>query len=148
MASRYCPKCERLARELANEKMATELATNTYEEDHRNALGWQKRALKAEGELAEARKEWERFALAVGLADGDQGRYVCATVDEAINEIKRAQSEHLADIDELAKAREDTARLDWLEKKCTGASDSERYLPFRIYWKQVGIRAAIDEAKS
>jgi hypothetical protein len=44
----------------------------------------------------------------------------------------------------------DTARLDWLEKHCTGASDSERYLPFRIYWGNKGatkgIRAVIDRA--
>lgn len=44
---------------------------------------------------------------------------------------------------------EDSARLDWLEKKCTGASDSERYLPFRVFWGPgygKGIRSAIDKA--
>lgn len=41
----------------------------------------------------------------------------------------------------------DAERLNWLEQHCTGASDGERYLPFRIYWKHKGIRAAIDAAK-
>ena len=41
----------------------------------------------------------------------------------------------------------DAERLDWLEKNLTGASDSERYLPFRVYWGDGrGIRKAIDKA--
>ena len=44
---------------------------------------------------------------------------------------------------------EDTARIDWLGKKLTGASDSERYLPFRVYWGAGGdIRKAIDKARA
>jgi len=47
--------------------------------------------------------------------------------------------------EKLAAAEADAKRLDWLEKQCRGASDSERYLPFRIYWGDGrGIRAAID----
>lgn len=45
----------------------------------------------------------------------------------------------------------DSERLDWLEKFCTGASDSERYLPFRVYWgagKPGGIRNAIDKQRA
>lgn len=41
----------------------------------------------------------------------------------------------------------DTELLNWLEAKCKGASDSERYLPFRVYWGDGrGIRAAITAA--
>ena len=41
----------------------------------------------------------------------------------------------------------DAARLDWLNSKTNGATDSERYLPFRVYWGNgQGIRAAIDAA--
>jgi hypothetical protein len=46
----------------------------------------------------------------------------------------------------------DKRRLDWLEANCTGASDSERYLPRRLYWGTRGhassksIRAVIDAA--
>ena len=43
----------------------------------------------------------------------------------------------------------DAARLDWMGKKLAGASDSERYLPFRIYWgggSHKTIRQVIDEA--
>ena len=46
----------------------------------------------------------------------------------------------------LAEASKDAERLDWLEKRLTGASDSERYLPLRVYWGDGrGIRKAIDE---
>lgn len=49
---------------------------------------------------------------------------------------------------ELEEAREDAERLNWLGKQCTGASDSERYLPFRIYWgHDKNIRKAIDAAR-
>jgi hypothetical protein len=50
---------------------------------------------------------------------------------------------------EMEKLKKDSARLDWLERKCSGASDSERYIPFRIYWgggSHGDIRRAIDEA--
>lgn len=44
----------------------------------------------------------------------------------------------------------DSERLDWLEANCTGASNSERYLPFRVYWGNKGatkgIRAQLDKA--
>lgn len=50
---------------------------------------------------------------------------------------------------ELAEASKDAERLDWLEKRLTGASDSGRYLPFRVYWGDGrGIRKAIDAAMS
>jgi len=126
-------------------------------------------------ELAETREEWERFALAVGLADGDQGRYVYATVDEAINEIKRAQSEHLADIDELAavkeesaetcrkllednhrievqlaEAREDTERLDWLCSHALAVTYTGGRNGCAVTWlcdRDGDLRAAIDAGK-
>ena len=47
--------------------------------------------------------------------------------------------------------RADAKRLDFLAAKTCGASDSERYLPFRIYWgpgQHKDIRAAIDAARS
>lgn len=47
--------------------------------------------------------------------------------------------------------RADAERLDFLATKTCGASDSERYLPFRIYWgpgQHKDIRAAIDAARS
>jgi hypothetical protein len=51
-----------------------------------------------------------------------------------------------------ASDAEDAARLDWLEAHCTGASDSERYLPFRVYWGNKGatkgIRAVIDKQRA
>lgn len=43
----------------------------------------------------------------------------------------------------------DTERLNWMEKHMAGASDSERYLPFRIYWgggSSRDIRKVIDLA--
>lgn len=44
----------------------------------------------------------------------------------------------------------DSERLDWLEANCTGASNSERYLPFRVYWGNKGatkgIRVQLDKA--
>lgn len=47
---------------------------------------------------------------------------------------------------------EDTKRIDWLGARCTGASDSERYLPFRVYWGNKGatqgIRVQIDKARA
>lgn len=46
----------------------------------------------------------------------------------------------------LADAEKDAERLNWLEKNCAGASDSERYLPFRVYWRTKGIRKTIDAA--
>lgn len=51
---------------------------------------------------------------------------------------------------QLAEAQRDSERLDWLDKHCTGASDSERYLPRKIYWgggSHRDVRAAIDAAK-
>lgn len=48
----------------------------------------------------------------------------------------------------LRARSEDTERLDWLSERCTGASNSDRYLPFRVYWGDGrGIRAAIDSAR-
>lgn len=50
---------------------------------------------------------------------------------------------------ELAESRKDTERLDWLEKNCTRAMNSERYLPRQVYWGggcDKGIRNAIDAA--
>ena len=49
---------------------------------------------------------------------------------------------------ENAALREDKERLDWLGEKCCGASNSERYLPFRVYWQHTTIRAAIDAARA
>ena len=49
---------------------------------------------------------------------------------------------------ENAALRADKERLDWLGEKCHGASNSERYLPRRVYWKQTTIRAAIDAARA
>lgn len=49
----------------------------------------------------------------------------------------------------VEQLKKDSLRLDWLEQKCSGASDSERYIPFRIYWgggSHGDIRRAIDEA--
>lgn len=42
----------------------------------------------------------------------------------------------------------DAARLDFLARRYVGASDSERYLPFRVYWggPKHDIRTVIDEA--
>ena len=77
-------------------------------------------------------------------------------VERLRDEIKRTVSLDLmhheaADLIEeqqqrIAELEKDAERLDWLERKCVGASDSERYLPFRIYWKHKGIRKAIDDA--
>jgi hypothetical protein len=50
----------------------------------------------------------------------------------------------------LRQAADDAERLDFLGSKCAGASDSERYLPFRIYWgrgQKKAIREAIDAAR-
>lgn len=51
---------------------------------------------------------------------------------------------------QLAEAQRDSERLDWLDKYCTGASDSERYLPRKVYWSggtSRDVRVAIDAAK-
>ena len=51
---------------------------------------------------------------------------------------------------QLAEAQRDSERLDWLDKYCTGASDSARYLPRKVYWgggTHRDVRAAIDAAK-
>lgn len=50
---------------------------------------------------------------------------------------------------EIERLRADAARLDYLGTRCTGASDSERYLPFRVYWgggTHRDVREAIDAA--
>lgn len=47
----------------------------------------------------------------------------------------------------LAGAERDAERIDFLSKRMTGASDSERYLPFRVYWgDSKDARKAIDAA--
>ena len=45
-----------------------------------------------------------------------------------------------------ADVQRDAERLDWLQRNCTGASNSERYLPFRVYWRKADIRTALDAA--
>jgi hypothetical protein len=70
-------------------------------------------------------------------AIGFEGAY-----NTAIGEISRLRAE-------IERLRLDKLRLDWLEKTCSGASDSGRYLPFRIYrggGSHGDIRRAIDEA--
>lgn len=48
----------------------------------------------------------------------------------------------------VGELQSDAERLDWMEKRLRGASDSERYLPFRVYWGDGrGIRKAIDAAR-
>lgn len=48
----------------------------------------------------------------------------------------------------VGELQRDAERLDWMEKRLRGASDSERYLPFRVYWGDGrGIRKAIDAAR-
>lgn len=59
---------------------------------------------------------------------------------EAIDELAQLRAEN-------ESLRKDAERIDWLEKNMTGASNSERYLPFRVYWGDGrGIRKAIDAA--
>lgn len=51
----------------------------------------------------------------------------------------------------IAAQGEDSARVEWLDKNCTWAGDSERYLPRRIYWgigARKSIREAIDKARA
>lgn len=62
-------------------------------------------------------------------------------ISELGNEVERLERENAA-------LRADKERLDWLGEKCHGASNSERYLPRRVYWKQTTIRAAIDAARA
>jgi hypothetical protein len=48
---------------------------------------------------------------------------------------------------QIARGDGDTARIEWMQSHLTGASDSERYLPFRVYWgAHKNIRSAIDRA--
>ena len=50
---------------------------------------------------------------------------------------------------EIARNAEDAKMLDFLGSRMCGASDSERYLPFRIYWgggTHRDIRHAISKA--
>lgn len=73
----------------------------------------------------------------VGMAVGDIAKYA-----EMQGQVERLTAE-------LAECRKDAERIDYLGANCTGASDSERYLPFRIYWgsgKNKTIREAIDNA--
>jgi len=49
----------------------------------------------------------------------------------------------------LAEAEKDVARIDFMGSKFTGVSDSERYLPFRLYWgrgQNKTIREVLDAA--
>jgi len=81
--------------------------------------------------------------LALRLADDlRQGHFEMATF--AADELCRLSAENDA-------LRADAERLDFLAAKTCGASDSERYLPFRIYWgpgQHKDIRAVIDSARS
>lgn len=61
----------------------------------------------------------------------------------------RWQQEKEELLTKLAEAEKDAGRIDYLAAKCCGASDSERYLPFRLYWGKgthKTIREVIDEA--
>ena len=72
--------------------------------------------------------------------DPDVAEYTGDILPDAADEIILLR----ARIEEL---KGDALRLDWLGQKCTGASDSERYLPFRVYWgggSHHDIRSAID----
>ena len=48
--------------------------------------------------------------------------------------------------EQIVKLKADKARLDFIEANFTGLSDSERYLPFRLYWgdKSKTLRELID----
>lgn len=86
-------------------------------------------ALRAENERLRACFDWANGAAEEGWLPAQEVRKL------------RAQ---------LAEAQRDSERLDWLDKHCTGASDSERYLPRKIYWgggSHRDVRAAIDAAK-
>jgi len=77
-------------------------------------------------------------------------------IQEAIEEcgdllfyLVAAHEKHKELCAEKERLEKDSLRLDWLEQKCSGASDSSRYLPFRIYWgggSHGDIRRAVDEA--
>ncbi|PPC85930.1 MAG: hypothetical protein CTY37_07145 [Methylotenera sp.] len=52
---------------------------------------------------------------------------------------------------EYAKLKADAERLDFIQENFTGLSDSERYLPFQIYFgkgQNKTLREAIDQARN
>jgi hypothetical protein len=64
-------------------------------------------------------------------------------LSEREDEIARLRAENEA-------LKEDAGRLDWLDKNVTMVSDSERYLPRRVYWGKgtnKNARQAIDAAR-
>lgn len=102
------------------------------------------RAQLAEAQRELIAKESERAGLELERNNAQRQH----TMQCAIN---KADSQRILELTaQLAEAQRDSERLDWLDKYCTGASDSERYLPRKVYWSggtSRDVRVAIDAAK-
>jgi hypothetical protein len=105
-------------------------------------------------ELSKLQVEFEAAKPGYGFAKHSNGSYMYEGVQAMLNdwlennELRQAKLRIPKLEAQLAAVQKDATRLDWLESRLTGASDSERYLPFRVYWGITrNIRATVDKAK-